>query len=76
LDLFSENFGAVSGKHGERVHQDISSMQKRYQRKWNCAMLATTAGLWQGMPLPWNTSDRQNEKKKMIILFVLNDVLT
>jgi len=20
----------------------------------------TTAGLWQGMPLPWNTSDRQN----------------
>ena len=35
----------------------------------------TTAGLWQGMPLPWNTSDRQNggrEKKK----FVLNNELT
>jgi len=26
--------------------------------------LLTTAGLWQGMPLPWNTSDRQNEKEK------------
>jgi len=23
----------------------------------------TAAGLWQGMPLPWNESDRQNEKK-------------
>jgi hypothetical protein len=23
----------------------------------------TTAGLWQGMPLPWNTNDRQNKKK-------------
>jgi len=23
----------------------------------------TTAGLWQGMPLAWNTNDRQNKKK-------------
>ena len=35
----------------------------------------TTAGLWQWMPVPWNTSERQNEKKK-IILFVLNNELT
>jgi hypothetical protein len=28
----------------------------------------TTAGLWQGMPLPWNTSDRQ---KGQITLFCL-----
>jgi len=35
----------------------------------------TAAGLWQGMPLPWNTSDRQNEKKKYVILFVLNNEL-
>jgi len=34
----------------------------------------TTAGLWQGMPLPWYTSDRQN-KKKTLILFVLNNEL-
>ena len=24
----------------------------------------TTAGLWQGISLPWNTGDRQNEKNK------------
>jgi len=24
----------------------------------------TTVGLWQGMPLPWNASDRQNKIKK------------
>jgi len=23
----------------------------------------TTAGLWQGMPIPWNRSDRQNIQK-------------
>jgi len=25
---------------------------------------STTAGLWQGMPLPWNTSDRKRKEKK------------
>jgi len=63
LDFFPENSGAVSCEHRERFHQDISSMEKRYQRKWNCAMLTDYCWTWQGMPLPWNTSDRQNEKK-------------
>jgi len=40
LDFFPENFGEVSDEQGERFHQDISSMEKRYQGKWNCAMLA------------------------------------
>jgi len=40
LDFFPENCGAVSDEHGEHFHQDISSMEKRYQGKWNCAMLA------------------------------------
>jgi len=39
LDFFPENCGAVS-EHGEHFHQDISSMEKRYQVKWNCAVLA------------------------------------
>jgi len=30
----------VSDEHGERFHQDISSMEKRYQGKRNCALLA------------------------------------
>jgi len=40
LDFFTENCGAVSDEHGERLNQDISSMEKGYQRKWDCAMLA------------------------------------
>jgi len=40
LDFFPENCGAVSDEHGEHFHQDISSIEKRYQRKRNCAMLA------------------------------------
>jgi len=37
--------------------------------------LPTTAGLWQGLSLPRNRSNRQNEKKN-VILFVLNNELT
>ncbi|UYV80151.1 hypothetical protein LAZ67_18001830 [Cordylochernes scorpioides] len=31
LDFFPDNLGAVSDEHGELFHQDISSMEKRYQ---------------------------------------------
>ncbi|UYV74889.1 hypothetical protein LAZ67_12001692 [Cordylochernes scorpioides] len=40
LDFFPDNLGAVSDEHGERFHQAISSMVKRYQGKWSPAMLA------------------------------------
>ncbi|UYV78687.1 hypothetical protein LAZ67_16002391, partial [Cordylochernes scorpioides] len=40
LDFFPDNLGAVSDEHGERVHQYISSMEKRYQVKWVPGMLA------------------------------------
>jgi len=33
LDFFPENCGAVSDENGERFHQDISSMERRYQGK-------------------------------------------
>jgi hypothetical protein len=39
LDFFPENLGAVSDQHGERFHQDISNMEKRYQGKWSLSML-------------------------------------
>jgi hypothetical protein len=39
LNCFSENCCAVNDEQGERFIQDISSMEKRYQGKWNCAML-------------------------------------
>jgi len=38
--FFPETRGAVNDERGEGFHQDISSMEKRYQGKLNCAMLA------------------------------------
>jgi hypothetical protein len=40
LDFFPGNMGVLSDKHGERFHQDISRMEKRYSGKWNPDMLA------------------------------------
>ena len=40
LDFFPKNLGAVSDEHGERFHQEISIMERRYQGKWNPRMLA------------------------------------
>jgi len=40
LDSFPENLGEVSDKHGERFHQDIMTMEKRYLGKWTSRMLA------------------------------------
>ena len=40
LDFFPNNLGAVSDEHGERFHQEISTMETRYQGKWNPKMLA------------------------------------
>ena len=53
-------------------------LQTRRDIKGNGTVLCspTTVGLWQGMPLPWNASDRQNEKKKYMIFFVLNNEFT
>jgi len=40
LDFFPENLGKVSDEHGERFHQDIMAMEKRYQGKCTSSMLA------------------------------------
>ncbi|UYV81789.1 hypothetical protein LAZ67_20002375 [Cordylochernes scorpioides] len=40
LDFFPDNLGAVSDEHDGRFHQDISSMEKRYQSKWSPVMLS------------------------------------
>ena len=34
------NLGEVSDEHSERFHQDIMTMEKRYQGKWTSIMLA------------------------------------
>ena len=40
LDFFPPNCGEVSDEHGERFHQNISSMEKRYQGKLSPSMPA------------------------------------
>lgn len=40
LDYFPENLGAVSEEQGERFHQDIREMERRYQGRWNVNMMA------------------------------------
>lgn len=39
LDFFRSNLGAVSKESGERFHQDILVMEKRYQGRWDAAMM-------------------------------------
>ena len=40
IDFFPSNCGALSDEHGERFHQDIAIIEKRYQGKWSPSMLA------------------------------------
>jgi hypothetical protein len=40
LNFFPGNMAAFSDEHGERFHQDISRMKKRYSGKWNPNLLA------------------------------------
>ena len=39
LDFFQENLGDFSEEHGERFHQDIEPMEKRYKGCWDSAMM-------------------------------------
>ncbi|UYV69287.1 hypothetical protein LAZ67_6003116 [Cordylochernes scorpioides] len=65
LDFFPDNLGAVSDEHGERFHQAISSMEKRYQGKWSPAMLADDCwALKRDLP--------QANQSKPWIVFMLN----
>jgi hypothetical protein len=37
---FPANLGAVTERQGEIFHQDISEIERRYQRRWNVGMMA------------------------------------
>lgn len=39
LDFFPDNLGAVSDEQGERFHQDIAVIERRYQGRWDEAMM-------------------------------------
>jgi hypothetical protein len=40
LDFFPDNCGMISDDQGKRFHQEIATMEKRYQGKWSSSMLA------------------------------------
>ena len=40
LDAFPENCRDYSEEQGDRFHQDIKKMEKRYQGRWNVSMMA------------------------------------
>jgi len=67
--FFPENCGAVNDEHGERFHQEISSMEKRYQGKWNCAILADYC--WTlARDVPTMGCKRQAKRKKSTRFYV------
>ena len=63
LDFFPPNCGAVSDEHGERFHQQISAMEKRYQGKWSPAMLADFCGMIVG-DTPYTRYKRQAKRRR------------
>jgi len=40
LGIFPENLDEISDENGERFHQDITAMEKRYKGKWTSSILA------------------------------------
>lgn len=40
IDYFPENLGAYSEEQGERFHQDVRDIERRYQGRWDVNMLA------------------------------------
>ena len=43
LDFLQENLGDFSEEHGEKFHQDIQQMERRYQGRWDSAMRVITS---------------------------------
>jgi len=74
LNFFPEKCGAVNDEPRERFHQDISSMEKRYQGKWNWAMLADYCwALARGCP--YHGIQVTGKTGGDLILFVLSNEL-
>ena len=46
FEFFRENLGQVSEEHGERFHQDIAAMEKRYQGRWDTVMMGDYIWSW------------------------------
>ena len=62
LDEFPENLGAYNDEQGERFHQDIKTMETRYQGRWDVNMMADYCwNLKRDCP---NSVHKRNTKRK------------
>lgn len=55
LDFFRENLGKISDEHGERFHQEIKSIEYRFQGKADASMLAEYV---------WNAFEEEEEERQ------------
>ncbi|GBM33335.1 hypothetical protein AVEN_179681-1 [Araneus ventricosus] len=62
LEYFPENSGAVSEEQGERFHQDIKEIERRYQGKWNVSMIADYCWMLQ-RDNPCKVHKRKSDKR-------------
>ena len=46
LDRFPANLGDLSEEQGERFHQDIRTMEERFQGRWDAHLMADFYGVF------------------------------
>ena len=68
FDFFPENLGAVS-EHGERFHQNIAEIEKRYQGKWS--MNALAGYCWSLVTNETNAHHHRVPSRSSCLLFAL-----
>ncbi|GBP59676.1 hypothetical protein EVAR_39833_1 [Eumeta japonica] len=66
LDYFPSNLGDLSEEQGERFHQDLRTMEERYQGHWNAHMMADYCWSIQNSP-QLSASARKCTKKKVFL---------
>ncbi|MEL7308306.1 MAG: hypothetical protein AAGK05_10875 [Pseudomonadota bacterium] len=69
LDLFPESNCDVSDEHGERFHQSIASMERRYSAKWTPVMLADYC--WSLMREDHEIEHKRKRRKKSCFSYFL-----
>lgn len=65
LDRFPENLGDCSEEQGERFHQDIQTMEDRYQGRWDSHMMADYCWSLQ-RDCPSKLHSRKSYKRKFL----------
>lgn len=63
LDRFPENLGDLSEEQGERFHQDIRTMEERYQGRWDAHMMADFCWSIQSNTSLFNNSRKSTKRK-------------